>query len=105
MCYLVNEWTYYGYPLKMHEYLACGKPSVSADLPEVRPYSDVVRIALSHEEWLDSIEQELSHADADKITKRLYVAESNSWKSRVKQVLTLIGHKLENQNIRTQSPD
>jgi len=105
MCYLVNEWTYYGYPLKMHEYLACGKPSVSADLPEVRPYSDVVRIALSHEEWLDSIEQELSDADADKITKRLYVAESNSWKSRVKQVLTLIGHKLENQNIRTQSPD
>jgi glycosyltransferase involved in cell wall biosynthesis len=99
MCYLVNEWTYYGYPLKMHEYLACGKPSVSADLPEVRPFSDVVRIALSDEEWLDSIEQELSYADSDKVNNRLKVAERNSWNARVNKILTHISEKLENQNI------
>jgi glycosyltransferase involved in cell wall biosynthesis len=103
MCYLVNEWTYYGYPLKMHEYLACGKPSVSADLPEVRPYSDVVRIALSYEQWLDLIDQELNNADAGNISNRLNVADHNSWKARVNQVVTLINVKLDKQNIRKQS--
>ncbi|MBM4340833.1 MAG: glycosyltransferase family 1 protein [Deltaproteobacteria bacterium] len=90
MCYLVNEWTYYGYPLKMHEYLACGKPSVSSDLPEVRPYSDVVMIAHTYEQWLDILDQELSHANVGNINKRVIVANNNSWASRVNQVMTII---------------
>jgi len=93
MCYVVNEWTYYGYPLKMHEYLACGKPSISADLPEVRQYSDIIKIALNPNQWLDSIESELSNVDVDKLGRRLNVAESNSWKARVNKVLEIIDRK------------
>jgi len=100
MCYLVNEWTYYGYPLKMHEYLACGKPSISADLPEVRPYSDVVTIAHTYDQWLDFVDQDLSHVNVGNINKRVNVANNNSWASRVNQVMTIIDGKVEIKNNR-----
>ncbi len=98
MCYVVNEWTYYGYPLKMHEYLACGKPAISADLPEVRPYSDVVKIASHQEQWIDLIEREIAHKSKNDIKKLLKVAENNSWKTRVIQVLSLIDRKVDNRS-------
>jgi len=98
MCYLVNDWTYYGYPLKMHEYLACGKPSVAADLPAIREFSNVIKIAKSREEWLGDITGLLeSKDDASLIRARLDVARDNSWQQRVLQVMELIRMKTENQ--------
>jgi len=93
MCYLVNEWTYYGYPLKMHEYLACGKPSVSADLPEVRPFSHVVNIAHTHDRWLFLIDQELKVNNSGKVAERLTVASMNSWEARVSKIVKLVEEK------------
>lgn len=99
MCYLVNDWTYYGYPLKMHEYLACGKPSVSADLPEVRPFSHVVKIAKSQDEWVSAIEGFLYKNDAEDVLKRLEVAKLNSWEERVNKMLSLIRDKFNKKRV------
>jgi glycosyltransferase involved in cell wall biosynthesis len=93
MCYLVNEWTYYGYPLKMHEYLACGKPTVSADLPEVRPFENVITIAKDKSRWVTAIEDNLQKDSKENISKRLNVAYENSWGKRVNKVLSLIKAK------------
>lgn len=94
MCYLVNDWTYYGYPLKMHEYLACGKPSISADLPAVRDFKEVVVIPDSYDDWVVSIENALSDGESpDLIDCRLEVAKQNSWEVRVQILLDLIKEK------------
>lgn len=91
MCYLVNDWTYYGYPLKMHEYLACGKPTLSADLPAVREFADVVVIPKDHVGWRQAIEQMLVEGNnPDKIQQRLAVAQANSWAERVAQMISLV---------------
>lgn len=95
MCYLKNEWTYYGYPLKMHEYLACGKPCVSTDLPAVMDYENVITVAKTTEQWICAIVNLLNENCRDKVNERLSVAENNSWKVRVDEMLVLIVPKLD----------
>lgn len=94
MCYLVNDWTYYGYPLKMHEYLAAGKPTIAAGLPAVYEFRHVVSIAEGIEEWLSAIENGLSGDDGVTKEQRQAVARANSWEERVKMALRRISERL-----------
>jgi len=43
--YAVDEATKAMYPIKLHEYLAAGKPVASTNLPELKPFKDVIKIA------------------------------------------------------------
>src|SRR5690606_34370889 len=45
MCYEVNAYTHCIYPLKMHEYLASGRPTISSPIRSVLEHADVVRVA------------------------------------------------------------
>jgi glycosyltransferase involved in cell wall biosynthesis len=85
MCYAMdpNLWTVGIYPLKMHEYLAAGQPVVSADLPTVRPFSDVIDIATSHEEWDEKLTSALLGRVSSTAEARRKVARQNSWEVRV----------------------
>lgn len=94
MCYLVNDWTYYGYPLKMHEYLAVGRPTVATNLPAIREFSHVIPIAKSTEEWIAAIEEGLSGRDGITSSQRQSVAKENSWSNRVDLSLHLISECL-----------
>jgi len=71
------------YPLKLHEYLAAGKPVVSADIPSVREFSSVVRIASDDASWLASIEDALERGGTGTEHERQAVAAANTWDSRV----------------------
>ncbi|MGC4115287.1 MAG: glycosyltransferase [Myxococcales bacterium] len=75
-------------PLKVFEYLAMGKPVVSADLPEVHdlPY---VTLAHSAEQFVDAVgrAQVIRPVEED-LAK--FVAE-NGWKARVRQLERLLG--------------
>ncbi|MBI2910202.1 MAG: glycosyltransferase [Chloroflexi bacterium] len=82
--YEVNEWTENCYPNKVHQYLAAGKAVVSTDLPEVRPFGDVVRIADSREEFLAMIEKGLKDYGPEAVARRRAVAAQNSWDERAK---------------------
>lgn len=96
MCYLVNDWTYYGYPLKMHEYLACGKPTLSANLPAVREFADVVIIPEDYDGWQRAIEELLAEGpNPDMIQRRLEVARANSWHERVAKMLQLVKARMK----------
>ena len=92
MCYVINDWTYFGYPLKMHEYLACGKPVVSADLPAVREFKETVSIpGENHQDWIAEIEDLIRNAgDLERRRARQRTAEMNSWRCRVEQLLDLM---------------
>ena len=93
MCYHINDWTYYGYPLKMHEYLACGKPTVSSDLPAVREFSEYVYIAHNLQEWEHYISKALSNInDSSNQEALMNVAKANSWSVRVNKVMGILAN-------------
>jgi glycosyltransferase involved in cell wall biosynthesis len=80
---LSNEtWIKAVYPLKLHEYLAVGKPIVSADLPAVREFSDVVRIATGFAEWQQAIEDALHAGGTGTESERRAIAAQNTWDAR-----------------------
>jgi len=82
--YKVNEATRNIYPLKLQEYLAAGKPVVSAALPSVCAYDHVVQTATSHHDFLRKIEECLvdPHGPA-RVQARQAVARANSWDQRL----------------------
>lgn len=85
MLYRVSDgsWINAIYPLKLHEYLAAGHPVVSADVPSVRPFCDVVQIARGADEWEAAIEDALVRGGKGMPDQRRSIAAQNSWDSRV----------------------
>lgn len=71
MCYEVNAYTRYIYPLKLHEYLAGGRPVVSSPVDSVLPHGDVVALAGSPDEWVRCVTSSLSaEAQGPEATQR-----------------------------------
>jgi glycosyltransferase involved in cell wall biosynthesis len=90
MCYKIDAdaWYRYGYPLKMHEAFAAGKPVVSSDLIEVRAFTNYLRIAHNLEEWMTHIESSLKKSEtADELRdSRIDLARRNTWDIRVSKI-------------------
>jgi glycosyltransferase involved in cell wall biosynthesis len=84
MCYRLADdlWVDAIYPLKLHEYLAAGRPVVSADVASVRPFSDVVAIAHDTGQWESAIEMALSGGGCGTTASRRAIAAANSWAAR-----------------------
>ena len=60
MCYEANDHTKYIYPLKLHEYLASGRPAVATPIDSVVEHSDLIALAQSDSEWITAVEQALA---------------------------------------------
>lgn len=86
MCYRQTNYTKYIYPMKLHEYLACGKPVVAAPLENLAEFRAVLRFAESPEEWIAAIQDGLAQSDDALRVARISVARENSWLSRVAQI-------------------
>ncbi|MFP4500440.1 MAG: glycosyltransferase [Candidatus Hydrogenedentota bacterium] len=81
---LLNEATRNIYPLKLHEYLATGKPIVSTPLPALEPYAAVLEFATAPAEFVAAIDDALAQGNTpEKTTARQAVARENSWTHRV----------------------
>ena len=77
-------------PVKVYEYLSAGKSVVSVDLPEMRQFGDLVRVAENTEGFLSAIQDVLSGLDApDAIERRQAFAREQTWKHRAR---TLMAH-------------
>lgn len=57
--HVINDWTTLCFPGKTLQYLAAGRPVVSAAIPSVRSLGAVVRIASTCQEYLNAIEASL----------------------------------------------
>lgn len=88
MCYEMNAYTRYIYPLKLHEYLATGKPVVSAPVDSVLPHADVLALAYSPEEWASHVAAALTpEAQGSKATARRQArAREYDWSILVERV-------------------
>jgi glycosyltransferase involved in cell wall biosynthesis len=74
------------YPLKLHEYLAAGRAIVATALPELAPFGQVVRIANTPEEYIQSIRAAMQEYTPQQIAARVAVARENTWDQRVEQI-------------------
>ncbi len=82
-------------PLKLYEYLATGKPIVATDIPAVRPFDGLVRIARGADEFERQVAAALEERDDTLRAQRLAAARQNSWTRRAEQVIALIEAALE----------
>ena len=82
------------YPLKLHEYLAAGRSSVATALPELRPYCNVIRIAESHDDFIQQIREALQDNSPAAIEARVAVARENTWDQRVATIYRVLESRL-----------
>lgn len=97
MPYRSDEYTKYIYPLKLHEYLASGRPTVASRIPSLQDFQDVLFFATTCEEWSDAIKQALSPlADSPKRrAARLDIARSHDWEILVRRISEKILQRLD----------
>lgn len=86
----INDLTVNVNPVKLYEYLAAGKPVVSSPLPEVRQFSEVVRIGETPAQFLAQVEAALAETGAEQVAQRVAVAEDNSWQARCNRMVEVI---------------
>jgi glycosyltransferase involved in cell wall biosynthesis len=98
MCYIINDWTYYGDPSKMHEYLASGKPTIATGLPAIKEYDRVIKIPNNRDGWIKAIEDSLEQKHQEEIEKRIKVAKDNSYTKRIEVATAIIRERLIEKN-------
>lgn len=77
-------------PVKVYEYLSSGKSVVTVDLPEMKQFGDLIKVADSTVDFLAAIDAALNLSDdPTTINKRRAFAKEQTWKHRV---ATLISH-------------
>jgi len=94
MPWLLTGHMRYAYPLKLHEYLSAGKAPVATALPELRPFSSVVRIAETHAKFIKHIKEALIDKSQQSIELRVNVARNNTWDQRVLEIYRVLGRHL-----------
>ena len=85
-----NAWTANIDSLKLYEYLACGKPVVSTDVPAARSFVHLVHIADGPEAFVTGIEAALTDNAPEVVAARQAAAAGNTWDMRVAQISTLL---------------
>lgn len=94
MPYRKTNYTKYIYPMKMHEYFACGKPVVATELENLEEFSDVLEFAESSNDWISAIEKSLESISEQQAHRLVKVAGENSWAERVQKVERLISEQI-----------
>ncbi|MDB6005088.1 MAG: glycosyltransferase [Prosthecobacter sp.] len=84
MPFALNEATEFINPTKALEYMATARPIVSTTVEDVvLQFSDVVRIASSHEEFITECERAIGEPSAEQVARGVEMAKRNSWESIV----------------------
>ena len=81
LCYEVNDYTKFIYPLKLHEYLASGRPVVGSPIRSLQDFAHIIRLARTTDEWSQAIQDSLSPAAclAEQVEARRCVARQYDW--------------------------
>jgi glycosyltransferase involved in cell wall biosynthesis len=101
MCYRQHGWANSVYPLKLHEYLASGKPCIGSGLASLREFSEVVQIAETPRDWLDAIERAIADKDPGRAERRVQVAYENRLETRIDKIEKAIEQKIEEKRTRS----
>jgi len=96
MPYRLNDYTNYIYPLKLHEYLASGRPVVASPTRLLKEFEGTIQLCRSPEEWSTAIstalKPEANSAEARKA--RQEVAKKHDWDTIVGSIVRTFCRKL-----------
>jgi glycosyltransferase involved in cell wall biosynthesis len=83
--YKANDYTKYIYPLKLHEYLAGGKPIVGTPIRSLLDFAHVIKLASTPEEWSQALAESLvpCAVSGDQTEKRRSIAKQVDWDTLV----------------------
>jgi len=96
LCYALTDYTKYIFPLKLHEYLATGRPVVGSDIRTLRDFSSTVRIAKDLDQWCAAIEASLSPGErsSERIRARQSVAREYDWNTITERIAGILCERL-----------
>jgi len=94
--YQVNGYTKFIYPLKLHEYLASGRPVVSSPIDSLRAFDEVVRLARTPEEWSTALTDSLNEtaSSPDLVDRRQRTAREHDWSRPVSTIAKALTRRL-----------
>jgi glycosyltransferase involved in cell wall biosynthesis len=96
LCYALTDYTKYIFPLKLHEYLATGRPVVGSDIRTLRDFTSTVRIAHNLDEWCAAIEAALAPAEKspERVRARQDVARVYDWNTITERIAEILCERL-----------
>jgi glycosyltransferase involved in cell wall biosynthesis len=88
MPYRVDGYTNNIYPLKLHEYLASGRPVVSTPIRSLREFSSVIALAESTDDWSHAITDALGERAncSERVAERQNIAREYDWDRLVHKI-------------------
>lgn len=88
MPYRMNDYTKFIYPLKLHEYLASGRPVVGSPIRTLQDFGGVIALARTEEEWSRALRASLdpSARSASRLEARRRVARQYDWDNVVRRI-------------------
>ena len=94
LCYRTDNWGRWVQPIKAYEYLACGRPVVSAPIDAARDFGDLVTLVDDPGGWVAAIEAALVADGPDARARRIDYARANTWDRRVADLVAQIEAEL-----------
>lgn len=96
MPYRLDDYTKYIYPLKLHEYLAAGRPVVGARIRSLEDFADWIRLPTTREEWsaalADALRPEASSPELR--TARQSVSRQYDWWILVEKIARILASRI-----------
>lgn len=94
VAYRLTGWIAKIFPLKMLEYLAAGKPCVSAPIDELVHHWPHAATAGTPDEWIAAVERALDENSPEMVERRMAVARESTWDARCREIVRLIDERL-----------
>jgi glycosyltransferase involved in cell wall biosynthesis len=96
LCYGMDDYTKYIYPMKLHEYLATGRPVVGMPIRSLQRFDDVIALARTPAEWSAAIAAALEPEarSPGRIAARRAVAQEHDWEHIVREISCTMADRL-----------
>lgn len=90
----VTEFSASTNPMKVYEYLACGKPVVSSENVGTENMLDIIKVAHGYEDFNQLVNQELLKNSDELVLVRQEFAKKYSWYNTAEKMLDIISKKI-----------
>ena len=92
MPYGMDGYTRYIYPLKLHEYLASGRPVVGSPVPALSKFGDAVALSRDADEWSAALEEALQPERNSPVARqaRQRIARAHDWMPLAREVARVL---------------